>query len=112
VTTIGVASTWVPDEAAALDPATQAEERFLAELRQRVAWQSERAAALRAAAADPVADLRDLAALWRLVESRPDAPRAAEWRSFLIELRDLADESGRLPEFLERLVRVVLADLL
>jgi hypothetical protein len=112
VTTIDVASAWAPEASAAPDTAALVEERFLAELRARVAWQSDRAAALRAAVADPVPDPRDLGSLWRLVESRPDAPRAAEWRAFLIELRDLADERGRLPEYLERLVGVVLADLL
>lgn len=97
----------VPEDAAA------AEERFLAELRQRVAWQAEEAERQRGT---PVrsshVDVLEAATLDRLVSANPDAPRAAEWRSFLGELRYLTDDQGRLPAQLERLVRVVFAELL
>ena len=96
----------VPVDAAA------AEARFLEELRNRVSWQAAAAARQRVAApAEPV-DVLDAGALERLVQAHPDAPRADEWRAFLVELRYLADDQGRLPATLERLVRVVLADLL
>jgi hypothetical protein len=93
--------------------AAAAEERFLADLRERVAWQAEEAARLRAqerpvAALDPL----DADALERLVHAHPHALRNAEWRCFLADLRFLVDADGRLPASLERLVRVVFADLL
>ena len=67
----------------------------------------------RAARQAPVlVDPLQLSDLFRLVESRPHAPRAPEWRAFLAELQFLADADGRLPSWLERLVRVVLTDLL
>jgi hypothetical protein len=95
------------------DPAA-AEVRFLEDLRRRVAWQADEAARLRLRARRPAApvDLLDANALELLVHAHPEAPRAAEWRAFLAELRYLADDRGRLPAALERLVRVVLADLL
>jgi hypothetical protein len=99
----------------AAEPATLVELRYLDELRRRVSWHADAADALRARARErshePV-DVLDAAALERLVADRPHAPRAHEWRAFLGELRFLADTSGRLPANLERLVRVVLADLL
>jgi hypothetical protein len=97
------------------DAAGLVELRYLDELRRRVAWQADAAAVLRARAAraprapvDPLA----LPDLFRIVESRPHAARAPEWRSFLAELQFLGDAEGRLPSSLERLVRVVFADLL
>jgi hypothetical protein len=113
VTTIDLGIAALPE--AAPDKKTQAElaeQRFLQGVRDRVAWQAERAAALRAVGAPAALDLRDLAQLWALVASRPEDPRSLEWRAFLVELRELTDESGHLPEELERLVRVVLSDLL
>jgi hypothetical protein len=94
--------------------AAEAEVRFLEELRSRVAWQAEEAARLRLRAGTPApsVDLLDANALELLVHAHPEAPRAAEWRAFLAELRYLADDRGRLPATLERLIRVVLADLL
>lgn len=93
--------------------AALAEQRFLDSVRRRVAWQSEQAARLRALPREPQPfDLLDLGALTRLVAGHPAAPRAAEWSAFLDELRELADENGRLPGILERLVRVVFAELL
>lgn len=98
----------VPESAAA------AEERFLAELRERVAWQADVAARLReeAAAPPPEVDALDANALARLIDAHPDSTRHAEWSVFLGELRYLAGDDGRLPASLERLVRVVLGDLL
>lgn len=95
------------------EQALAAEERFLEELRQRVGWQVSEAARQRARerVAEPI-DVLDADALGRLVRAHPEAPRAAEWRCFLAELRYLAADDGRLPASLERLVRVVLADLL
>lgn len=98
----------VPDEAVA------AEQRFLDDLRGRVAWQSEMAARLRTGSAgrtEPI-DVLDADVLERLIAAHPEAPRNAEWRCFLAELRFLAGDDGRLPSSLERLVRAVLADLL
>jgi hypothetical protein len=92
--------------------AALAEERYLASVRRRVGWQAGRAEQLRAAERAPELDVLDVAALRRLVDAHPEAPRAAEWRAFLAELAELADTRGRLPEVLERLVRVVLAELL
>jgi hypothetical protein len=97
------------------DAAKLAELRYLDELRRRVAWQADAAALLRTRAARHaplLVDPLELSDLFRLVESRPHAPRAREWRAFLAELQFLADADGRLPAWLERLVRVVLADLL
>jgi hypothetical protein len=99
-------ATAVPADAAA------AEARFLDELRRRVSWQAEAAAQQRDAVPAEPLDLLDAGELERLVQAHPDAERAAEWRAFLAELRYLADDQGRLPATLERLVRVVLADLL
>lgn len=97
---------------AVADPAAL-EEQFLSELRRRVAWQAEAAARLRSGVAAPAPpDPLDLAALRRLVAGRPELPRHREWSAFLDELEELADERGRLPELLEGLVTVVLADLL
>jgi hypothetical protein len=96
----------------AIDTPALAEERFLSDLRARVAWQAEEAARQRAAVAPPEIDVRDLAALHRLVADHPRAARHAEWRAFLGELETLTDSDGRLPATLERLVRVVLAELL
>ena len=98
--------------AAAPVDAAAAEARFLEELRRRVAWQAEEAARQRVVVPREPVDPLDAEALERLVQAHPNADRAAEWRSFLAELRYLADDQGRLPETLERLVRVVLADLL
>ena len=101
--------------AVSYDPATLAEARFLEDLRRRVSWQADAADVLRARASRverEAVDPLDALALERLVAARPHAPRAREWRAFLIELRELADEEGRLPASLERLVRVVLNDLL
>lgn len=92
--------------------AEAAEARFLEELRRRVAWQAEEASRQRVAVPREPLDLLDAGALERLVQAHPDAPRADEWRAFLVELRYLADDQGRLPATLERLVRVVFADLL
>lgn len=102
-------------ELATPDAAAVAEERFLAELRDRVAWQAHQAAVQRTQASPPPAepvDVLDVLELMGIVERNSDEPRAAEWRAFLEELSFLADEGGRLPAALERLVRVVLADLL
>jgi hypothetical protein len=89
------------------------QERFLAGLRERVAWQAEVAARLRAeaAAAPRPHDVLDLEVLHRLVDEA-GGPRRAEWRAFLAELDILGDRQGRLPPQLERLVRVVLGELL
>lgn len=95
-------------------PIDELEERFLAELRDRVAWPAAQAARIRAEGA-PVAtriDVLEMATLRAIVDANGGRPRAREWRSFLTELEVLADTSGRLPGQLERLVRVVLADLL
>lgn len=92
--------------------AEAAEARFLADLRRRVAWQAEEAARQRVAVPVEPLDLLDARALEALVHAHPEAERAAEWRAFLAELRYLADDHGRLPATLERLVRIVLADLL
>jgi hypothetical protein len=94
------------------EDAVAAEQRFLEQVRQRVAWQAEAASRLRGGPPERVLDVLDLATLTRLVEAHADAPRGAEWRLFLDELAFLADASGRLPATLERLVRVVLADVL
>lgn len=97
------------------DEAVAAEERFLVIVRRRVAWQAEAAARLRGhavAAQGPSVDVLQLATLERLVAARAELPRAAEWRAFLDELEFLVDQDGRLPDSLERLVRVVLAELL
>jgi hypothetical protein len=96
------------------EDAVAAEQRFLEELRQRVAWQAEKVARLRAEelTAPAAFDVLDFAALERLVASQPGARRAAEWRIFLEELRFLTDAGGRLPELVDRLVRVVFAELL
>jgi hypothetical protein len=88
-----------------------AEQRYLDVLRRRVAWQSEAAARLRGGHVGTPPDVLELATLRRLVAAAQDAPRAEEWRAFLGELSELA-EDGRLPETLERLVRVVFAELL
>jgi hypothetical protein len=94
--------------------ASLAEQRFLDSVRRRVAWQAEQAARLRALPREPAAppDLLDLRVLEKLLVAAPVAPRTAEWTAFLEELRELADDDGRLPEVLERLVSVVFADLL
>jgi hypothetical protein len=94
--------------------ADELQERFLASLRERVSWQAEQAERLRAEAAPISArvDVLDMAALNGLVDRNADRPRAREWRSFLAELEGLTDTDGRLPDQLERLIRVVLADLL
>lgn len=94
------------------EDAVSAELRFLEEVRARVAWQAEKAARLREPASVPALDVLDVAVLERLVAAAPDAPRAGEWRLFVAELREVASPTGRLPENLERLVRVVLGDLL
>jgi hypothetical protein len=103
-----VTSFVIPADAAA------AEERFLEAIRARIAWQVEQAGRLRAVERQPGAalDVLDVAALAWLVEQRPEAQRAPEWRAFIGELHELADEDGRLPDALERLVRVVFAELL
>jgi hypothetical protein len=90
--------------------AEAAEERFLDELRRRVAWQAEQAARQREAARpkDPL----DTTVLWRLVEEHDDALRQSEWRAFLAELHELTDANGRLPASFERLVRTVFGELL
>jgi hypothetical protein len=93
------------------EDAVAAELRFLEEVRARVAWQADAASRLRGTIAEPL-DVLDVAALERLVAANADAPRAAEWLSFLDELAFLAEPGGRLPATLERLVRVVFADLL
>jgi hypothetical protein len=92
-----------------------AEERYLAELRRRVAWQSEAAARERAQAAAQHVQLRDPldpVALAALVEAHPDDIRTPERRAFLAELEILIEEDGRLPESVEGLIRLVFADLL
>jgi hypothetical protein len=89
------------------------QERFLASLRDRVAWQARQAERIRNAV--PTAtrlDVLQIDELRRLVDAEGDRPRTREWQSFLAELDVLADDDGRLPAQLERLVRVVLADLL
>jgi len=91
--------------------AEHTEQRFLERLRERVAWQAEQAELQRTRQRETI-DVLDAGTLERLVRGRPDAARNAEWRAFLAELRYLADDQGRLPAPLERLVRVVLADLL
>ena len=93
--------------------AEELQQRFLDDLRERVAWQSRVADERRAAerARPPAIDVLDIATLRRLVESHPDSPRNAEWRVLLCELEPIA-ETGRLPEMLERLVTVVFAELL
>jgi hypothetical protein len=91
------------------------EDRFLAELRRRVAWQAEAAARLRSGQAAPVeprVDVLDLRVLRRLVDGRPEAARHREWSAFLDELEELAEPGRRLPATLEGLVTVVLSDLL
>ena len=97
---------------AVADPAVL-EDRFLDEIRRRVAWQASAAARLRErpVEAGPV-DPLDLAALQRLVAARPEARRHREWTAFLAELAELTDSDGRLPENLQGLVTVVLAELL
>jgi hypothetical protein len=103
------------DDVPTPEDAVVAEQRFLESLRRRVAWQAEAAARLRAErppAPGPAIDVLDLAAIEQLVASRPDAPRAQEWRLFLDELRFLAEPTGRLPGIVDRLVRVVFAELL
>lgn len=92
--------------------AAQAELRFLESIRRRVAWQVEQAVRLRSADDDAPLDLLDIGSLWQLVEAHPHEPRAREWRAFLAELREIADDDGRLPDFLERLVSVVFGELL
>ncbi|HZQ80457.1 MAG TPA: hypothetical protein VFB25_00620 [Gaiellaceae bacterium] len=87
------------------------EQRFLEQLRRRVAWQAEQAEQQRSRQRQEI-DVLDADTLDRLIRARPDAARNAEWCAFLGELRYLADDAGRLPQSLERLVRVVLADLL
>ena len=97
-----------------LTPET-AEDRYLAQLRRRVAWQADRAASLRAASVAPDRapfDLLDPLALAALIDTRPDDLRAPERRAFLVELAELVDEHGRLPSLVEGLVRLVFADLL
>jgi hypothetical protein len=102
--------------------ATSAEAQFLDSLRRRVSWQSEKASRLRGGVAptapavrdEPAAetvDIHDVSALGRLLDSRPDDPRAEEWRAFLDDLRILADSDGRLHEDYGCLVRAVLGDL-
>jgi hypothetical protein len=94
--------------------AALAEARFLDSVRRRVAWQAEQAARLRAIprAPKPPLDLLDVSVVERLLAEHASAPRAAEWAAFLEELRELADENGRLPDIVDRLVAVVFADLL
>ena len=94
--------------------AALAEARFLDSVRRRVAWQAEQAARLRALPRAPRTplDLLDVAVLERLVAEHPTAPRAAEWRAFVGELRELAGADGRLPEIVDRLVAVVFDELL
>jgi hypothetical protein len=94
--------------------AALAETRFLDGVRRRVAWQADQAARLRALPRQPAAplDVLDLNALCRLVAAVPAGPRTPEWTAFLEELCELAEPDGRLPEILERLVRVVFAELL
>ena len=91
-----------------------AEARYLAELRRRVAWQSEAAARERAQAAHdaPVRDPLDPVALAALVEMHADDLRTPERRAFLAELEILIEDDGRLPASVEGLVRLVFADLL
>jgi hypothetical protein len=93
------------------EDAVAAELRFLEEVRARVAWQADAASRLRGSTAQPL-DVLDVASLERLVAGNTDSPRCAEWLSFLDELAFLAEPGGRLPVTLERLVRVVFADLL
>jgi hypothetical protein len=98
----------------AIDPVLT-EERFLAQLRRRVAWQAEQASRQRAeSVADHASahDPLDPNALRALIETRPDDPRAPEWRAFLNELDILIEDDGRLPAMVEGLVRLVFADLL
>lgn len=93
--------------------ADELQERFLTSLRDRVAWQARQAERIRNAV--PAAmrlDVLQIDELRRLVDAEGDRPRTREWQSFLSELDVLADDAGRLPAQLERLVRVVLADLL
>lgn len=94
--------------------AALAEERFLASVRRRVAWQAEEAARLRALPAPPIGtfDVLDVGSLDRLLAGHTPGPRTAEWTAFLTELHDVSDDEGRLPEIVERLVRVVFAELL
>lgn len=90
------------------------EERFLAALRERVAWQSRAAERRRAeelVRPQPV-DVLNVAELIELVERDRTARRYDEWRAFLDELAELTESGGRLPAMLERLVRVVFAELL
>ena len=96
------------------EQAASAEARFLEAVRRRVAWQAERAAAQREQARAPKEplDLLDVDVLVRLVSTGPTSSRTAEWTAFVGELLELVDDDGRLPDTLERLVRVVLADLI
>jgi hypothetical protein len=99
--------------------ASSAEAQFLDSLRRRVSWQSEKASRLRGGVTEPgvreladePVDVHDVSALGRLIDSRPDDPRAPEWRAFLDDLRILADSDGRLHEDYGCLVRAVLGDL-
>lgn len=88
------------------------QERFLASLRDRVAWQAREAERRRALAAPAPVDVRDIASLRSLVAGNRGHVRAREWDAFLDELEVLTDDAGMLPAQLESLVRVVLADLL
>jgi hypothetical protein len=96
------------------EDAVAAEQRFLEELRRRVAWQAEAVARLRAEQPPAPApfDPLDFAALEGLVAANSAAPRAQEWQLFLEELEILVEADGRLPQLVERLVRVVFAELL
>jgi hypothetical protein len=108
-------SAWAEGTPPAVEPAGSAEARFLHTLRRRVAWQSDTAARLRGGPDLPTqrsVDVLYVPALARLVDTRPGDARAAEWQSFVDDLRVLADSNGRLHEDYGCLVRAVLGDLL
>lgn len=93
--------------------AVELEERFLLELRERVAWQSHRAAERRAVERTPEPfDRLRVDSLAQLVERNSGHVRAAEWRMLVAELEPVAGPDGRLPEMIDGLVSVVFAEIL
>jgi hypothetical protein len=93
--------------------ADELQERFLTSLRDRVAWQARQAERIRnVPPPSPRLDVLQIDQLRALVDAEAERPRTREWQAFLAELDVLTDDAGRLPAQLERLIRVVLADLL